>query len=65
VRSILVTVAAVVGRHEEELRAFRERLILAGKPKMAVRIAVARKLLVRLNAKARDARKALEPPIAA
>jgi hypothetical protein len=32
---------------------------------MAVRIAVARKLLVRLNAKARDARKALEPPIAA
>jgi transposase len=65
VRSILVTVAGVVGRHEEELRAFRERLILAGKPKMAVRIAVARKLLVRLNAKARDARKALEPPIAA
>jgi transposase len=65
VRSILVTVAAVVGRHEEELRAFRERLVLAGKPKMAVRIAVARKLLVRLNAKARDARKALEPPIAA
>lgn len=65
VRSILVTVAAVVGRHDEDLRAFRERLILAGKPKMAVRIAVARKLLVRLNAKARDARHALKPTLAA
>ena len=60
VRSILVVVAAVVGRHDDQLAAFRERLILAGKPKMTVRVAVARKLLVRLNAKARDARKALE-----
>lgn len=65
VRSILVVVAAVAGRHDPELAAFRERLIQAGKPKMAVRIAVARKLLVRLNAKARDARKALKPALAA
>jgi transposase len=65
VRSILVVVAAVVGRHDDELAAFRQRLVQAGKPKMTVRIAVARKLLVRLNAKARDARKAFEPPLAA
>lgn len=65
VRSILVVVAAVAGRYDEDLAAFRQRLLLAGKPKMAVRIAVARKLLVRLNAKARDARKALQSPLAA
>jgi len=59
VRSILVTVAAVVQRHDPDLAAFHQRLIQAGKPKMAARIAVARKLLVRLNAKARDARKTL------
>jgi transposase len=59
VRSILVVVAGVVQRHDPELAAFHQRLILAGKPKMAARIAVARKLLVRLNAKARDARAAL------
>lgn len=56
VRSILVVVAGVVARHDPDLAAFHQRLIQAGKPKMAVRIAVARKLLVRLNAKARDAR---------
>lgn len=59
VRSILVVVAGVVQRHDPDLAAFHQRLILAGKPKMAARIAVARKLLVRLNAKARDARTAL------
>lgn len=59
VRSILVVVAGVVQRHDPDLAAFHQRLIQAGKPKMAVRIAVARKLLVRLNAKARDARAAL------
>jgi transposase len=58
-RSILVVVAGVVQRHDPDLAAFHQRLIQAGKPKMAVRIAVARKLLVRLNAKARDARAAL------
>lgn len=65
VRSILVIVAAVVQRHDDDLAAFHRRLTLAGKSKMAARIAVARKLLVRLNAKARDARKALEQPLAA
>lgn len=61
VRSILVVVAGVVQRHDPDLKAFHQRLILAGKSKMAARIAVARKLLVRLNAKARDARKTLTP----
>ena len=59
VRSILVVVAGVVARHDPDLAAFHQRLILAGKSKMAVRVAVARKLLVRLNAKARDARNAM------
>lgn len=59
VRSILVVVAGVVARHDPDLAAFHQRLTQAGKPKMAVRVAVARKLLVRLNAKARDARSTL------
>jgi transposase len=42
VRSILVVVAGVVQRHDPDLAAFHQRLILAGKPKMAARIAVAR-----------------------
>jgi transposase len=61
VRSVLVVVAAVVARHDPDLAAFHQRLIQAGKPRMTVRIAVARKLLVRLNAKARDARNAFAP----
>lgn len=59
VRSILVVVAGVVARHDPDLAAFHQRLTQAGKPKMAIRVAVARKLLVRLNAKARDARNAM------
>lgn len=59
VRSILVVIAGVVARHDPDLAAFHQRLTQAGKPKMAVRVAVARKLLVRLNAKARDARNAM------
>jgi transposase len=59
VRSILVVVAGVVARHDPDLAAFHQRLTQAGKPRMAVRVAVARKLLVRLNAKARDARSAI------
>lgn len=59
VRSVLVVVAAVVARYDPDFIAFRQRLLDAGKPKMAVRVAVARKLLVRLNAKARDARNAM------
>jgi len=59
VRSVLFVVASVVARHEPDFITFRQRLLDAGKPKMVVRIALARKLLVRLNAKARDARMTL------
>jgi len=58
VRSILFLVAAIVARYDKSLREFRNRLVAAGKEKMVIRIALARKLLVRLNAKARDARAA-------
>lgn len=58
VRALLVLVAAIVARHDPDLAATRQRLAGAGKPPMVVRIALARKLVVRLNAKARDARQA-------
>ncbi len=56
VREILFVVASVAGRYEPDFIAFRERLAAAGKPPKVVRIALAHKLLVRLNAKAREAR---------
>jgi transposase len=56
VRSILFLVAATAARYDKSLADFRKRLVAAGKEKMVIRIALARKLLVRLNAKARDAR---------
>ena len=56
VRSILFLVAAIAARYDRSLGEFRDRLLKAGKEKMVVRIALARKLLVRLNAKAREAR---------
>ncbi len=56
VRSILFLVAAIAARYDKSLGDFRARLVAAGKEKMVIRIALARKLLVRLNAKARDAR---------
>jgi transposase len=56
VRSILFLVADIARRFDQSLAAFHRKLSDAGKPKMVVRIALARKLLVRLNAKARDAR---------
>ena len=56
VRSILFLVAAIAARYDHSLAEFRDRLLKAGKEKMVVRIALARKLLVRLNAKAREAR---------
>jgi transposase len=58
VRSILFLVAATAARYDKSLADFRARLVAAGKEKMVIRIALARKLLVRLNAKARDARAA-------
>lgn len=56
VRSIIFLVAEIARRFDKSLADFHQRLSAAGKPKMVVRIALARKLLVRLNAKARDAR---------
>ncbi len=57
VRSLLVLVAAVVARHDPDFPLMHQHLSAAGKPKMVVRIALARKLIVRLNAIARDARR--------
>lgn len=59
VRSILFLVAEIVRRHDPDFAAFHRRLKDAGKKPKVVRAALARKLLVRLNAKARDARAAL------
>jgi transposase len=56
VRDILFIVASVVGRYEPDFIAFQQRLRAAGKPPKVVRIALAHKLLVRLNAKARQVR---------
>jgi len=56
VREILFVVASVVGRHEPDFIAFQQRLRAAGKPPKVIRIALAHKLLVRLNAKAREVR---------
>ncbi len=59
VREILFIVASVVGRYEPDFIAFQQRLSAAGKPRKVVRIALAHKLLVRLNAKAREVRQQL------
>jgi transposase len=61
VREILFIVASVVGRYEPDFLAFRQRLSAAGKPPKVVRIALAHKLLVRLNAKAREVRQHMAP----
>jgi transposase len=54
VRSALFLASLVACRHNLVLKAFRQRLIDAGKPKMLVAIAAARKLLTILNAILRD-----------
>lgn len=59
VGDILFVVAHVVRRHNDDFRDFAQRLERLGKPKKLIRVALARKLLVRLNAKARDARREL------
>jgi transposase len=56
IRSILFLVADIARRYDPSLADFRDRLLAKGLAKMEVRIALARKLLVRLNAKARDTR---------
>ena len=65
VRDILFIVASVAGRYEPDFIAFRQRLAATGKPPKVIRIALAHKLLVRLNAKARDVRQAQRLPRAA
>jgi transposase len=54
VRCALFLAALVAARHNPVLKAFRERLAKAGKPKMVALIAVARKLITILNAILRD-----------
>lgn len=54
VRCAMFMAAMVAGRHNPVLKAFRDRLIAAGKPKLVAIIAVARKLLTILNAILRD-----------
>lgn len=54
VRTALFVAALTAARHNPVLRAFHQRLIAAGKPKMVALIAVARKLLTILNAILRD-----------
>jgi transposase len=56
VRTVLFMGAMVGKAHNPVLRAFFERLVRAGKPKMVALIAVARKLLTILNAIIRDSR---------
>lgn len=57
VRATLFVVAEVVRRYDPDFADFHQRLTNAGKPKKVIRIALAHKLLTRLNAKARDARR--------
>ena len=54
VRTVLFMGAMVAKRHNPILKAFFDRLVAAGKPKMVALIAVARKLLTILNAILRD-----------
>jgi transposase len=54
VRRALYMGALVAARRNKPLKAFRDRLVAAGKPKKVALIAVARKLLTILNAIARD-----------
>jgi transposase len=56
VRSALFMGALVAKQHNPVLKAFFERLVATGKPKMVALIAVARKLLTILNAIIRDNR---------
>jgi transposase len=56
VRTILYVISRGAAKYDQSLADFHHRLIETGKPKMVARIALAHKILVRLNAKARDAR---------
>lgn len=54
VRAALYMGAVTASRHNPTLKAFRDKLIAAGKPKLVALIAVARKLLTILNAIIRE-----------
>ncbi len=54
VRCAVFMAAMVAARHNPVLKAFRDRLVAQGKPKLVAIIAVARKLLTILNAIVRD-----------
>ena len=54
VRTALFVGAMVAARHNPVLKAFRDKLVANGKPKMVALIATARKLLTMLNAILRD-----------
>ena len=54
VRAALFMGALVASRHNPVLKAFRDKLIAQGKPRMVALIAIARKLLTILNAIIRD-----------
>jgi transposase len=56
VRAALFMGAMVAARHNPILKAFRDRLVAAGKPKLLALVATARKLLVILNAIVRDSK---------
>ena len=60
VRAALFMGAMVAKAHNPTLKAFFDRLVAAGKPKMVALVAVARKLLIILNAILRD-RKPWQP----
>ena len=53
-RSVLFMAALVAARFNPQLKAFRDKLVAAGKPKLVAVIATARKLLTMLNAIVRD-----------
>ncbi len=54
VRAVLFMGAMVASRHNPTLKAFRDKLVAAGKPKLVAIIATARKLVTILNAIIRD-----------
>ncbi len=54
VRTALFLAALTAARHNPVLKAFRDRLVALGKPKLVAVVAVARKLLTILNAMIRD-----------
>lgn len=56
VRAAVFMGAMVAARHNPALKAFRDRLVAAGKPKILALVATARKLLTILNAIIRDQR---------